>query len=1428
MDKKTKNKKFRWGKFFLWFFLVLLLLIVGIGNYLAFNAEKLINNNLASFVYEKTNQTYRFNFDSFKINFPEKEIIVSDVSLKPDALATRDSTKKLYEFKTRSLVISRIELIPLLWNKRFDAELFKVERPELKFSTGENVDLDQLSKKQVKQGDTLNIPFFSEIFFDTLLIVDAQVNIDTLFESPHETPKINLEANHFKLGGLKYTDSPFPFDVSDISLKIENIKEDLPDSIHQITVKQINVSLFNSEIKAKGVSLSPISDTISTDNLFYIEMPEILLTTNQIDQLHQSDTIAIKKMVATSPSIQIKFGTKVMKGTPLNEINFYKLIEKKLKWVTIDHFSITNADVKLVPANSNKVAEHFENLFINFYNFKADSTSYKDADRILAAKDFNISLKRFTLYHSDEVHKLTVDDLKISTRENRVNMGSIEFKPINSTVQNKVNTIINIKSDGLAFKDVDFYEMYHRQKVYMKELIIKSPVTEIGFHRRYLNKNRAKDKSIILEKTKDYIQGIYVDKTTIENGRLRYNYMNNKNESGFFSTHFNFELSQLSVDSVTFYQSDKIFFAQNFNLNFSDINLQLADDIHRMLVDSLNLSSEGHSAEIFNLKVVPLHQKLLNDSIKAAKQSEIFDIYFPRVKLSGANLHHAFFNKQLYINNFTIYNPEFNIEKYGKWASEQPTNQSYQNEIYVLISDYMRKVSIRNLNMDNGTLNLTQHKAGEPDFKLSNLFSIKMKNFEIDRKSSTRKDKLFFSDNIDLVLKNHSFTLADGVHKVDAKEIGILSSQKRVYIIDAKLYPDILCEAFKKLPLSVFAEIPEMQVTNADIFGLLNNGELPVNTVNITRPNIRLLFQKTEKNGKNDTVQKPVLLLQDLKSITANKIVIDHGNLELSNYENFTKKPFLNTEVDFTMNHFKITQNSGNFTSKYANFAVDLNNLKIELPDQVHSFTIDNAKYAQNDKHLAFKNISIFPQQHISQNEKRQFINLKIPLVELSNFNFEEYLDTKNITSNSLFINNPVLSINDRRIEKKGGFSPYEMDLYPIIKPFAKSIVIDQIQLKDANLDLENDKPIHFKNLNIQSGNFVIDQPNTNKGQLFNMGSVDIELKNINGKTKDGNFTYKLNDIKLNDKGTFSLSGISLTPVHSWEKYAQLKKYQDDYFNIDNVDITGKGLNVRRFIENKDLLISSLNANFEQVSIKRDKTYPLPPNHWPKMPQQALRELNQNLNIEQAHLNIGKFEYTELEPGAIQESYVFVTGASATLLNITNIDKVLNVHPNLRAKIEGNLMGKGKTNIEMNMNVRSFGNEFTFNAICEEMPLSLLNPLTEPGLHLSIKEGWNKKMEVYFEANGDSALGDMRFAYNDLKISVLNTKDGEVKEGKFVSFLVNSIALKSDNPKPGRILLPAKFKNHRDKSRSVVGYCWRSIYAGIKSTLGLKEKEESK
>lgn len=1424
--KDDKNKRqFKWGKVFFITFIALMLICIALISTILFKAETIASKYLPQLVYEKTNKTYHVSFDSINIDFSQKQVSIKNFCLIPDSTLMNDTLQSKYSFETQQLSIKGINYYKLLLYRRLKIEKIEIDNPTLKMQSGKEVKIDQLNFNQLNKGDTLNLPFFSEIFSDSIFINNAKLNLNILSEVNTHAPEINIELHHFKIGGIKFTEYPFPFDVSDILLNLSQYNAVLPDSLHQIDIEKISMSMFKSNITAQKVTLKPISDTLRFENQYTVYMPQMIIEAPNLGHIYFSDTISIDLFEIEKPSIKIKFSDRIIQGTPLNEIDLYKLVENRLKWAKIKRFSIKQADVQLIPSNNDSVAQHFQQLDISFFDFYGDSASFKNTERIFSARDFSIKMDLFTLYHVDKVHRLNIWDVAASSIENILSTGKIVFEPLAKANKTSVNTNINAKCESINFSGVDFHEMYHHQLVPMSQLLISEPTVKVSFSPNIIKQKKAKDKSLILEKTQDYLKGIYVEDTYINKGELTYDYISDDDKKGFFHTGFDFFLSDLSIDSITFYQTDKIFFAEDFELKFNNVDLQLANESHLLTVDSLNLSSEGQKASIYKMKLKPTKQSttIQNDS----NSSVLFDFDFPKIELYNANLHRAFFYKELYINKFNIHNPILNFEKYGQWNIENNLQPDSTN-IFELISDYMKSVTIKQLNMIDGKLNLVQHKKNESDFALSNDFSIKMINFEINSQSNQNNNKLLFSDDIDLILKKHSFTLADNVHRIDAAEIGILSTQNRIYVKDAKLYPMVLSAWFEKMPLTFFADIPLIDINNTNIFSLLKNGVMPIDQLKIHQPKMRLLLNNQVKQSVEKENKKPVFLLKNLHLLKANKILIEDGVLEVAKYENQKSRSIANTKIDFELDKLQIANKNDKFETNYNNFSIDLADLNFELPDNRHVFNIEHIAYHQNAQNLISKNISLKPKNETNNKQREQYFNIGVPLLQINGFDFFHYIESNELKINSININKPNLSISDKRIDNRTKFSFYDNNWHTELKNIFKTISIENISLNDAAIIIDKTKPLKVSNIDVDLSGFLIDQNNTNQGKLFGAETVNFIISDLKGKTKNGYFAYNVNQLTFNHNGDFELTNLSLEPTLSKKAFAEKNRFQADYFQISPCKVKGTGLKLKNLLDEGDIFVDQLNVDFNQVAIHRDKTYPLHPNQRPKMPQQALRDLKQKLEIKKAYFNFNHFKYTELEPQALDTSYVFFTDGTANFSNITNIDQLLLINPFMRSTIDAKLMGIGPTNIKIDWNVYSFNNEFTFEGKVEQMPLSMLNPITEPGLKMSIREGINQKLEVNFKANSDSAIGSMRFAYNDLRISVLSNKSGKLREEKFLSFLVNSMALKSDNPKQGRILLPVRFVNHRDKQRSVIGYSWKSVYAGIQATFGIKNKENEK
>ena len=1430
MPTISRNNKLWYRKVVLWIGASLLIVLTIALLLIVFSAERFIRNNLSDIVYQKTNHSYRLDFKDISWKWKNQTISFNQLHLKPDTtLAARSSNQDFYEFKTNSLVISNINIKELVAHKKLRANSIKVNNPDFKLSTGQDVDIKMFNAKKVGKGDSLALPLFCEIFIDTILVTDARLQMDTLINIYKKITKVNLEILGFRIGGIKKTDSPFPFDITDIFLKIENLHGNLSDQVHFLTVDEISLSLLHSKINAKNLALKPISESMVTpDNQYHVLVPEIEISSQHVQNFYHTDTIPIENLTLRSPTIEIKFGNQVSKGTPINQINLYKLIGNNIKWVNIDTLSIKNARLKFFPSNSNKVAQQFENLTIDFTQFRVDSNSYSSPDRILSAKELAFSLDQFILNHTDNLHQLVINNLVADTRSRKVTTGIITFMPCDSSGngKHKVSTLINVKCKGVLFNNVQFSKIYHNQLIPMDELIVLSPNANISFKKGEQRIKDQKEISLILQKMSDYIKGVYVKKTEIVDGMLNYNYILNENENGFFRTKFQFELKGLSLDSNTFYRSEKIFFADNFNVLFKDSWLQLTDNLHRINTDSVILSSTGKNAEIYNFRIVPTKTLPSGDSLFKTGHPEIFDIHFPFIQLTGADLHRAFFQKELLIQTINIPNSTFHIDILGKWKSDQFISSGLTTSPYSLVSDYLQKIAIQKINLENGQLNVSQQRKGLSPVEWTNSFSVKMFNFEIDSLSSQKKDKLLFSDDIDLVIKKYSFKLADGVHQIVADEIGILTTENRLYLMNAKMSPNLLSENFKKMPVAIYADVPALEFSDANIRQLINQGDLSVQAITLSNPKIKLLFQTGIKT-QPDSAKKALLIVNELNSIVGNKIFIKNGTLELCNYQNSSSKTFGTTSIDLSMNNFKIVNEQHKFRRYYDNFTLSLKNTRFDFPDKIHYLTIEKTSYQKSAQLLNCTNLLIQPFKETTGTSGHDIYSFFSPNMTMNGFDLINVIDKRQIVAALLLVTNPTFELKSsakKNVDKR--FNPYKIKLYPSINSIIDKIDIRLVSINNAKVDLNSSKPIHLSQMNLTGKSFLVDKSSDSEDRFLLCKNISAELNNFNGKTKAGFYNYRFDKITINDQGRFSLTGISLTPCFSENEFYRRKGYQADYITIKKADCLGQGLNLKQFFEKNEIIIGETNLTFDEIEIYRNNQIPAKPGLIIEMPQKELRDIKQKFRADSILIHGNRFSYRELSPKSTSETNVFFTDLNSTIAHVSNIDQALATDPEAHINVNTKLMGKGKMTMKLDLNIQSERNKFKVETECGPMPLQLMNPVTEAGMNLSIKEGFNNKLTTYFEADEDTATGYMKFSYSDLKISVLNEKKGTKNEDKLISFIANTFAVKSDNPRPGKELIPVKIKAHREKNRSFISYCWNTIYTGMKNSLGMKEKEE--
>ncbi|RYG25076.1 MAG: hypothetical protein EOO01_42955 [Chitinophagaceae bacterium] len=157
------------------------------------------------------------------------------------------------------------------------------------------------------------------------------------------------------------------------------------------------------------------------------------------------------------------------------------------------------------------------------------------------------------------------------------------------------------------------------------------------------------------------------------------------------------------------------------------------------------------------------------------------------------------------------------------------------------------------------------------------------------------------------------------------------------------------------------------------------------------------------------------------------------------------------------------------------------------------------------------------------------------------------------------------------------------------------------------------------------------------------------------------------------------------------------------------------------------------------------------------------------------------------------------------------------------------LMGKGKLDVGFNFDLSASNGAFSYNGKLHEMDGKVMNRITKPLGMVQINRAKVKDMAFSIKADSYRSAGTMAFRFNDLSVAMLK-KDTEknklVRQG-LISFLANNLIIYSDNPSADKKFTRAVINYTRPETASFFSFIWRSLFTGIKYSVGVTPAKES-
>jgi hypothetical protein len=1395
---------------------------------LYFEAQNYLNKNLAELVEKKSKGKYELTFENLEINFRHWGIEIYQVSFHPSdsiisTLKQPDDSKQFYSFSSPNISFSGIKLIQLIFRKKLEIGEILISQPELNIrgkQTGPENKKNNINTL-LQELKPLVTKTFKSIKIDKIELANASYDFYNLLG---DTKKL-ANAENITIGILNfYTDSLLLpdqnrlFDASDIYLRMQKYQNKLADSIHSITAESITYSLKRSVIEAKNIELKPINQSKLGKSRYYFFVPQARITTTHIKEFYRNNSIPIDSLILTDARIKYWPGRKKVKADiePVDEFNLNDLIRNEFSGITIQNVRFENAQLNLFRSPTDTTNEQqLKNINLYLKDFRLDSIAQTDTSRVFYSKNIDFSASQYELTLGDNIHRIKAGTLKLSTQEKSVLVTKIQIYPLDTTNSNLKNTI-DVNCDSVRLDLFNFKKAFHQKRFSFQRINIFNPEVKLIQNIDSKEKSDTVSTSFVYRLISNYAKGVYAKQVVVQKGKIQLVNKTGAIQTGNIESVIKLQLSGFALDEISVRRTDRLFFADQIELDFSKYEMHLVDQLHKLTIDNLSISTQKKLAKLQNLHLFPVSKEDMEELLKRYGRSELYEFTIPELSLTNASFHDAFFNKKLSVDTLIIKTPQIYYENFALLKQLKPKPDF--EDLFRLISNYLDDIHINIVEIPEGTVKLINHNKKDKTISLDNHFSLMLENMQINKEQFDQK-KLLFSEYVDFSVRDHLIRLSDNVHVLKAGEMGFSTRRKEIFVLNAKLYPEITSKDFSSVNWNIQLAIPEIRIKGINIEEFYFDQKIDADNLMITSPDIKL-YQKKKRTNAKEIKEVAFPLPKEIESIAIRKFTLNDGSLKV--FSEIGTKPYLMVQSDVKMvaQNILIQKNgsAGKPEFKTGEYTGNLIQFKFTPKDKNQQFSIDELTFSTSDRRILAKNLVVGPK--IRNNKEDQF-ELQIPTLAMNGFDMDNAYKNDQFSFESIVVDKPTFQLYNNA-QDSVRFDPFKINLYPHFESFADVFSSKSLNVNDANITV-------FKN----------GQKKLQEKVSLNLTKVRIENKPSQGFMHSSDFSFRIPNLRRQDKlyqftiGETSYSSgnnrvtakdIRIIPNFTRENYQKQVGFQSDYFSgkIDSISISQP--NIRRWFEKEELAGKYLSVNGLILDVYRDKQMPFDESRRPKMLQDLIKSLNVPILVDSLILANSQVSYSEKKATGDLEGKIRLTNIHTRLMPFTNIKASNGAIPDFNLDGTATIQDSCQLKVSMNYLMNSPENKFSAKGNLSPFNMRILNPILEPLALISIRSGKVNQFQFNFSANQTSASGQLFFGYDNLKISVLEMKDGNTKDSRFASFLANSLLLRAKNPR-GKELLPDEIAFQRDQKRSVLNYWWKSIFSGIKNTLDIKDNK---
>lgn len=456
--------------------------------------------------------------------------------------------------------------------------------------------------------------------------------------------------------------------------------------------------------------------------------------------------------------------------------------------------------------------------------------------------------------------------------------------------------------------------------------------------------------------------------------------------------------------------------------------------------------------------------------------------------------------------------------------------------------------------------------------------------------------------------------------------------------------------------------------------------------------------------------------------------------------------------------------------------------------------------------------------------------------IEVNLHEFDYFLSGRYLAVDAIDVNQPTVYVHrfpevSLPDTTQNDTASLNFNTFRLIKPYFDSLNVASFTVDAASVGFVQHRPSLPSDTTVVSQvNILIEdaQVDSVAARRFHgwpaMKEFVLFLRDQTFTSADSLYDFHIDSVGVDPlQGHFLAEGLSVEP--RWGKYEMGERLgkRVSWTQLSIARIEAKAINFPLLTDS--FMLQADHVTIAQADFKLFRDLRLPSGEPKGRPllQERLRSVTTPFHIDTLAITASTLQYEEHRDSANRAGRITFNDTYASLYRMTN--HTYDSATVLKADVRTRLMGEGAAELHFTFPLTSTRGEHQINGKLDRMSLEVLNPTAEPLGFVSIKSGVVNRMEFDMRLNEEYATGNVRFMYENFKLSLL--KKGSPNDKKGVkSWLANKLVIKDSNPVGTKPLRPGPIREERDSTRSMFTYWWAALRSGLEVSLGVKSPPE--